>query len=109
MIRDLEKDVKIVMENCPGTRNDDMLLYYEYFKYIYADRLDNVIAMPSFEEVFINKDFRVRHKIANFASVERCRRKIQHDNEELRGVNYKERQNKQHDFINYAFGVEFGE
>ena len=76
-LKTLEEDVKKLLINIPQTRNNDMILYYEYC-------VSNWVKDVDMYKVFSDKEFREKKGISVFESVSRARRKIQAEYEELR-------------------------
>lgn len=85
----LENVIKSILEENADARSDDMFLYYCYLIRKGIRQL---------ELVFLNPRYRKMNKIANFASVERARRKLQAKypalaNEETKKARAKEEEN----------------
>ena len=74
----VEPIVKTILENEPESRGDDEYLYY-LFCTQYGFLTDS-----NFTRMFKDKEYRNKLGIASFKSVERSRRKIQAENENLK-------------------------
>lgn len=98
----LEDEIKQILIDDPRTRNDDMYLYLTYFEKKVKDVgvANNVDAFYTcFHESMIRKSY----KIATFAAVTRCRRKIQEKCPELASERAKKaRAKKEEEFKDYA-------
>ena len=71
--------VEIILQEEPKTRDDDMLLYYLYCtKYGFLNT-------GNYYKFFTDKGFREGLGIPVFETVSRCRRKVQSENESLKG------------------------
>ena len=71
--------VEIILTEEPQTRNDDMLLYYLYCtKY-------GFLTSSTFHKAFEDKDYRSNLGISVFETISRCRRKLQAENNKLKG------------------------
>lgn len=71
----LEDTIKQILIDNPKAREDDMLLYITYY--------ESLNTGYTFRNIFIDPSCRKAEKIATFAAVERCRRKIQAECPEL--------------------------
>lgn len=88
-MKDHYEFVKNILERYPETRDDDMKLY------IRACWLDHkCIAQPSdgFYKVMYDHD---KYNLPNYESITRARRKVQQNEEYLRGSRYQKRQNEE--------------
>lgn len=103
-VRDLEKlenTIYDILINDENARKDDMYLYYVYCRGKWA-LMDDIIHFTIFlADVFENKYFRQRCKIASFTSVERARRKVQEKHPELK-ANVEARAEEEKTFREYA-------
>ena len=71
--------VEIILQEEPLTREDDMYLYYLYCtKYGFLNS-------GSFSKIFSDKEYRSNLGISVFETISRCRRKLQAENEKLKG------------------------
>ena len=71
--------VEIILKEEPQARDDDMLIYYLYCtKYGFLNS-------GNFHKIFTDKGFRDGLGIPAFEIVSRCRRKLQAENESLKG------------------------
>lgn len=96
----VENIVKSILEKEPDTREDDLLLYYLFCtKYGFLND-------STFARMFKDKEYRIGLGLASFKSVERSRRKLQAEYEELRPREKVEeaRINKTSEYIDYAIG-----
>ena len=103
-VRDLEKLESVIyniLVDNERAREDDMYLYYVYCK----DKWFSVNDYSHFSlflvDVFENKVFRQKCKIASFTSVERARRKVQEKHPELK-TNEKARIEEEEIYREYA-------
>ena len=94
-LKKVETNVKEILQNEPLTRDDDFKLYSSY---IYKIHGSNAITM-SFRKFMTTA---TESKMPPFESVTRARRKLQYENEELRGNKYNKRLEKQLDYIEYS-------
>lgn len=92
----LEKEVKRILENIPETRDNDMILYYEYC-------LQNWVRPTEMYKVFSDSDFRKNKRVSVFESVSRARRKVRERNPELKATKVVQelREEKEEEFRNY--------
>lgn len=94
-LKNVEREVRLVLESKPETRDDDDLLYLEVCKSkVKADLI-------SVEYFFLH---RKNSCIPPFESVRRTRAKLQRENEALRGKKYKPRIEAQQDYLDYVRG-----
>lgn len=94
----VENVVKTILEKEYETRGDDLLLYYLFCtKYGFLND-------SSFSRMFKDKEYRKTLGIASFKSVERSRRKIQAEHEELKPSEdiQKVRDEEESKYINYS-------
>lgn len=70
-LKQLETEIKVILETLEKTRSDDMYLYQ-----IYCTKHDCGNA-DRFQLIFLDKNFRKENAISGFESVSRCRRKLQ--------------------------------
>ena len=103
-VRDLEKLESVVyniLVDNERAREDDMYLYYAYC----ISKWYSVNDCPHFAlflvDVFENKVFRQKYKIASFTSVERARRKVQEKHPELK-ANVDARLAEKEQYLEYA-------
>ncbi len=75
-LKTLEQEVERLLLNVPETRNNDMILYYEYC-------LSNWVREYDLYKVFKDSGFRKSKGLSVFESVSRARRKIQAEHPEL--------------------------
>ena len=92
-IKKVEDRVRIVLEEKPHTRDDDMKLYAWIISKFYGQYLGT---MPAKELI----DAMYHSKIPHMTSILRCRQLLQQHNESLRGERYNERQKKSKEFKN---------
>ena len=76
-IKTTKAEVKRILEAKPQTRNNDMILYYEYC-------LHHWVRDVQMYKVFQDTEFRRSKNIAPFETVSRARREIQHECVNLR-------------------------
>ena len=95
----LEDEIKQILIENPGTREDDMYLYY-----VYCIKKDpKFYTYNNFVMLFSHKIYRNREQIKTFGAVERCRRKIQADYPELASEKTKKaRAEKEEEYKEYA-------
>ena len=74
----VEPIVKTILENEPEARGDD-----EYLYYLFCTRY-GFLSDSAFTRMFKDKEYRNKLGIASFKSVERSRRKLQAENENLK-------------------------
>ena len=67
-----KQEVYSLLEKIPETRNNDMILYYEYC-------INHWVRDVQMYKVFQDAEFRKSKKIAPFESVSRARRELQND------------------------------
>ena len=67
-----KQEVYSILEKIPETRNNDMILYYEYC-------INHWVRDVQMYKVFQDAEFRKSKKIAPFESVSRARRELQND------------------------------
>lgn len=84
----LEQQVEAILKTYPKARDNDNELFLCYL-YCTGKIKDKLIATDSIREM------------PPLESLSRARRKLQETYPYLRGVNYKQRQAKQKDYINY--------
>lgn len=72
-----KQEVYSILEKIPETRNNDMILYYEYC-------VNHWVRDVEMYKVFKDSEFRKSKKIAPFESVSRARRELQNDFVSLR-------------------------
>ena len=84
-IKKVEDRVRIILEEKPHTRDDDMKLYAWIISKFYGQYLGT---MPAKELI----DAMYHSKIPHMTSILRCRQKLQELNKSLRGKKYEERQ-----------------
>lgn len=77
MKKEVQNNVRYLLETNLETRDSDMVLVAEYWK--------------TFDLNSINYVNLYLEKLTNYESISRCRRKLQEKHEELRGKRYKER------------------
>ena len=99
-MKDNYEFVKSILEKYPDTRDDDMKLYA---RACWFD--DNCKAQPSdgFYKVIYGHD---KYKLPNYESITRARRKVQQNEEHLRGNRYKNRQNEERKYRDYYGGYQ---
>ena len=86
-----------ILEHNEKARNDDMYLYAIYCQ----SQVENGII--DMEQVFMNSEYRIARGIRTFSAVERCRRKIQEDNEELKTKKFENlKLEEQKTYVEYA-------
>ena len=71
-----KQEVYSLLEKIPETRNNDMVLYYEYC-------INHWVRDVQMYKVFKDADFRKQKKISPFETVSRARRELQNDFIEL--------------------------
>ena len=84
-IKKVEDRVRIILEEKPHTRDDDMKLYAWIISKCYGQYLGT---MPAKELI----DAMYHSKIPHMTSILRCRQKLQELKKSLRGKKYEERQ-----------------
>lgn len=94
-LKNVEREVRLVLESKPETRDDDDLLYLEICK---GKLLTEVISL----EYFLRN--RKSSCIPPFESVRRTRAKLQRENENLRGWKHRPRLEAQQDYLDYVRG-----
>lgn len=67
-----KQEVYSLLEKIPETRNNDMVLYYEYC-------INHWVRDVQMYKVFKDADFRKQKKISPFETVSRARRELQND------------------------------
>ena len=67
-----KQEVYSLLEKIPETRNNDMILYYEYC-------INHWVRDVQMYKVFQDAEFRKSKKIAPFETVSRARRELQND------------------------------
>lgn len=72
-----KQEVYSILEKIPETRNNDMILYYEYC-------INHWVRDVQMYKVFQDAEFRKQKKISPFETVSRARRELQNDFIELR-------------------------
>lgn len=72
-----KQEVYSLLEKIPETRNNDMILYYEYC-------INHWVRDVQMYKVFQDAEFRKSKKIAPFETVSRARRELQNDFTHLR-------------------------
>lgn len=72
-----KQEVYSLLEKIPETRNNDMILYYEYC-------INHWVRDVQMYKVFQDAEFRKSKKIAPFETVSRARRELQNDFVSLR-------------------------
>lgn len=103
-VRDLEKLESVIyniLVDNERAREDDMYLYYVYCKDKWFSANDYSHFSLFLVDVFENKVFRQKCKIASFTSVERARRKVQEKHPELK-ANEKARTEEEEIYREYA-------
>ena len=101
-ISDLYSVVKGVLCEDPRTRdNDHLLCVIIWHKQLRATGYD-ITRMSAYDLMLKYRD----KELANHDSITRARRKVQEDNELLRGDRHKERQAKQQDVKDDIRGIE---
>ena len=90
----MQDKVEFILRKYPKTRDDDRLLIGA----VYAHFYDVPVGAVSFKDVLLNE------KLPSFETIGRCRRKLQAEDEDLRGTKAKEKERleAQKDFIAYA-------
>lgn len=76
-IKTTKDEVYNILKNNPATRNNDMILYYEYC-------INHWVRDVQMYKVFQDSEFRKQKKIAPFETVSRVRRELQNDFIDLR-------------------------
>lgn len=105
----LENVVAGILSNFEKTRSDDQLLYLIYLSMIHGKVYPDA-SVRDYENYFhsamTQRIFRVKHGIAEFESVSRCRRKVQEKYEDLKPSEeaIKARRELSKKFILYARG-----
>lgn len=89
-LQNISHTVKRILVNCPETREDDNLLILK----VWAIQNPVLRTNPNFLFWDFAKDFK-KKKYASTESIRRSRAKLQEEFPELRGKNYKNRQNHQ--------------
>lgn len=93
-LKKMEDKVEYLLRKYPKTRDNDRLLIGAVYAHFYGVP----VGSTSFKAVLLND------KLPSFETIGRCRRKLQAENEDLRGekAKEKERLEAQKDFIAYA-------
>ena len=86
-IKKVEDRVRLVLEEYPYTRDDDMKLYACIISKFYGQYIEHMPAKELLQSMY-------HTKIPHLTSVLRCRQKLQQENKSLRGKKYEERQLK---------------
>lgn len=96
--RTVEEDITPLLANRPQTRCNDMKLYELYITHVKKCNLSLV---------FNDEEYRVKHAIAPYETVSRCRRRLQKLYPELQPTaRQKERKKElEHEYRLYAKGV----
>ena len=81
----LSDKIKAILETFPNTRDSDIELYARYLKIELPEQFQNLLVISMLKLVKSGA-------ISSFDTVSRCRRKLQEDNELLRGEHYEVRQ-----------------
>ena len=89
-MKDHYEFVKKLLETYPETRDDDMKLYA---RACWCDK--DSIQVPNGMNVYNALFFHELYKLPNYESITRARRKVQQNEEHLRGKRYKNRQNEE--------------
>ena len=84
-MNNLEDKIKTLLIKHPDTRDNEQMLVS--LMWTYHIGIDKVKTMTAWELLTLFS----RNKLPNFESIERCRRKIQELNADLRGKKYEER------------------
>lgn len=96
-LKNLETEIKIILETLEYTRENDMYLYYTYCT------AHNCGAADRFRLLFLDDNFRRENKICGYESVSRCRRKLQEKYSHLQNKLQAEvRKNQEEAFVEYA-------
>lgn len=85
----IKDKVRVLLERCPETRDNDNLLISDFWKAEMIYNKNEVLYTLNFLDLFARGDF------TNPESIRRCRQKLQEENPALRGTNYKQRQKEQ--------------
>lgn len=85
--------VKDIMTKYPDTRDDDMRLYA-----IVVHKKAKISPSVPFYEAMYNH---IRYNLPSYESVTRARRKVQEQEEELRGEKYNKRKNLEEEYKQY--------
>lgn len=88
-VKDYYEFVKNILERYPETRDDDMKLYARACWEDYGSINPKGV---NFYTVLYHHD---KYKLPNYESITRARRKVQQNEEHLRGSRYKNRQNEE--------------
>ena len=88
-MKDHYEFVKSILEHYPETRDDDMKLYA---RACWLDDNCNAMSTDGFYKVLYFHD---KYKLPNYESITRARRKVQQNEEHLRGKRYKNRKNEE--------------
>lgn len=81
----LSDKIKSILEVFPNTRDSDIELYARYLKIELPEQFQNLLVISMLKLI-------KNGVISSFDTVSRCRRKLQEDNELLRGEHYDVRQ-----------------
>lgn len=93
----MEQIIKPILEQYEKARTDDMYLYAIYCQ---NQVFDGTLDM---EQVFMNSKYRVERGIRPFSAVERCRRRLQAKNEELKTLKFENlKLEEQKTYVEYA-------
>ena len=94
-MRDHYEFVKTILERFPETRDDDMKLYA---RACWCDANCEAQRGSDFYKVLFYHD---KYKLPNYESITRARRKVQQNEEHLRGIRYQKRQNEERKYRNH--------
>lgn len=96
-LKDIEKEVQLILKNKPQTREDDFLLYAEIIKR-YNPKL---LELPAMKFLISHNAYNV----PNIKSVERARRKVQEKHPELASERAKRKRAKaEQTYFEYGVG-----
>lgn len=95
-MKDLNEIVKRILEEHPETRDDD----FKVIGYVVKEMSPNAMKL-NFGQVLWNHN---KLNLPSFETIRRTRQKLQHDIPELRGNVYKERMEKQMEYIDKFSG-----
>ena len=91
-MKDHYEFVKSLLEQYPDTRDDDMKLFARACWKLHLKDKSVVPADVGFYSAVYHHD---EYKLPNYESLTRARRKVQQNEEHLRGSRYKNRQNEE--------------
>jgi hypothetical protein len=95
-LKTTKKEVYHILKNMPETRNNDMILFYEYC-------ISHWVREYELFKVFKDNEFRKQKNISPFETVSRCRRELQNEFIELKSDEQIEKLRKENEEIYREF------